>query len=334
MSKMNVVDISQRSEEWLAWRAKGITASDIPVILGDSPYKTPWQLWAEKVGRINPPDISKNPHVKRGIRLEDKARQFSEKKKGEVLLPLCGEFGDWNILRASFDGVDSRPVPYEFKAPSEKVWQEIYDKGEESTAYKVYKSQVEAQCIVAGSQFGHLIFYLDDEHVLHFIIQIDDVRKQYILNEANAFWQKIVSNTPPTPNPERDYYIPDNGNDKFRWKGYASAWVNTNHRISSLKKTLKALEDEQKGVQKEMIASMGAYKQADLDGVKVSRFTKKGSIDFYSFVKDKFPDQDVDSMLEKYRRTSTEESRFTSSSDELVVQDVSDVVTSINPAYF
>ena len=53
MSNMKVVDLNQRSEEWLQWRSKGVTASDIPIILGLSPYKTRWQLWAEKVGRIN-----------------------------------------------------------------------------------------------------------------------------------------------------------------------------------------------------------------------------------------------------------------------------------------
>ena len=64
MSKMKTVDLNQRSPEWLQWRSQGITASDIPIILGLSPYKTPWQLWAEKVGRINAPDISNNPNVK------------------------------------------------------------------------------------------------------------------------------------------------------------------------------------------------------------------------------------------------------------------------------
>lgn len=76
MPKMTVVDLNQRSEEWLKWRALGITATDIPVILGLSPYKTPWQLWAEKIGRINPPDLSGNPNIQRGVALEDKARSW------------------------------------------------------------------------------------------------------------------------------------------------------------------------------------------------------------------------------------------------------------------
>lgn len=125
MSKMIVVDLNQRSDEWLKWRALGITATDIPVILGLSPYKTPWQLWAEKTGRINPPDLSGNPNIQRGIALEDKARQLAEARYGEFLLPLCGECAKWDVLRASFDGVDSHDQPYEFKAPSQTVWDDL-----------------------------------------------------------------------------------------------------------------------------------------------------------------------------------------------------------------
>ena len=48
MPKMTVVDLNQRSDEWLNWRSLGVTATDIPVILGLSPYKTVWQLLKEE----------------------------------------------------------------------------------------------------------------------------------------------------------------------------------------------------------------------------------------------------------------------------------------------
>ena len=45
---MKIIPIEQQSPEWFEWRKTGITASDMPIIMGVSPYKTPWQLWAEK----------------------------------------------------------------------------------------------------------------------------------------------------------------------------------------------------------------------------------------------------------------------------------------------
>ena len=42
--------MEQKSEEWLDWRKKGIGSSDAPIIMGVSPWKTPFELWEEKTG--------------------------------------------------------------------------------------------------------------------------------------------------------------------------------------------------------------------------------------------------------------------------------------------
>ena len=334
MSKMKIVDLNQRSDEWLQWRSQGITASDIPIILGMSPYKTPWQLWAEKVGRINTPDISNNPNVRRGVRLEDEARLLAESRYGEFLLPLCGECAQWDVLRASFDGLDSVMKPHEFKAPSDSVWSDIESMGIESSTYKLYEAQVHAQCIVAGSRNGRLIFYKEDGQDLDFSVILTPEREQEILQAAMLFWEHVDTNTPPTPDPEKDWYLPESGDQKFKWEAYVDAWRTQHHRIQALKDELKALEKEQKGIQKAMTTLMGPFMQADIGGVKVTRFIKKGSIDYTAYLKDSFPDKDVSDELESYRRASREESRFSKSEDELINSDVSDVVTLVKPAYF
>ena len=45
---MNVINVSQRSDEWRLWRSQGVSASEAAIIMNRSPYKTPWRLWAEK----------------------------------------------------------------------------------------------------------------------------------------------------------------------------------------------------------------------------------------------------------------------------------------------
>ena len=333
MSNMKTVDLNQRSTEWLQWRSAGITASDIPIILGLSPYKTPWHLWAEKVGRINAPDISNNPNVKRGIRLEDEARQMAEGRYGEVLLPFCGECARWDVLRASFDGLDSNMQPHEFKAPSDSVWEDIGKNGIESSTYKLYEAQVHAQCVVAGTKTGRLIFYKEGGQDLDFPVTLTPERENEILEAAKLFWKHVTTNTPPEPDPERDWYIPESGDQQFKWDAYADAWRTQHHRIQALKDELKALDKEQKGIQKAMITLMGPFMQVDIGGVKVTRFMKKGSIDYTAYLKDTFPDKDLTDELESYRKASREESRFSRSKDELVNADVGDVVTSVKSAY-
>lgn len=335
MSKMKVVDIGQRSETWFKWRAGGITASDVPIILGLSPYKTPWQLWAEKVGRINAIDISKNPNVQRGIRLEDKIRQLAEARYGELLFPVCGEFGEWNVLRASFDGVDSSLKPFEFKAPCDTVWDDLLARGNQADTFKLYEAQVQTQCVVAGSNSGRLIFYKENGQDHDLLITLTPERKREIISAAKAFWELIVTNTPPTTDPLRDWYIPGNGNDRFRWDSHAEAWRTQQHRIKVLKEQLRALEDEQKVVQQEMITLMGPFMQADIGGVKISRFFKKGNVDYTAFIKDKYcPGGVCEADLDPYRKSSREESRFSFSEDELVNLDVSEVISSVMPGYF
>lgn len=62
--------------DWLEERKKGIGGSDAATILGLNPYKTTIELWEEKTGRREAPDISDKPYVKYGTQAEDLLRQL------------------------------------------------------------------------------------------------------------------------------------------------------------------------------------------------------------------------------------------------------------------
>ena len=63
-------------EEWIALRRNGIGGSDAAVILGLSPWKNANELWAEKTGSVHPKDISDDPFVQKGVRLEPALRNL------------------------------------------------------------------------------------------------------------------------------------------------------------------------------------------------------------------------------------------------------------------
>ncbi len=320
-SAFYLVDVNQKSEEWLDWRSEGITASDIPVILGLSPYKTRYQLWAEKTGRFNSPDISANPNVKRGNRLEDIARQVAEGRHGQLLVPSCGEYQHWRPFRASFDGLDDNFKPFEFKAPSDAQWEDVKANGKKSAAYIMYEAQTQAQAVIAGKDEGVLLFYRETENGpedMEFPITVTKERKDEIVQAAVAFFNLISTNTPPEKDPERDVFEPAEGDDLFKWKSYADQWRDNNSRIKALKDQLAELDKDQKAVQKTMITMMGPFMQADVGGVKISLFVKQGNVDYKKFLEDKFPGVDLEPELEGYRKSSRKESRFTRSEDELV----------------
>jgi putative phage-type endonuclease len=70
---------------WLQARKLGLGGSDAAVALGFSEYKTPYQLWAEKRGEVEPDDLSGNPHVEWGNRLESVvAEKYADETGREI----------------------------------------------------------------------------------------------------------------------------------------------------------------------------------------------------------------------------------------------------------
>lgn len=64
------LDIHDSRESWLEARRPCIGGSDAPIICGESAFKTPYQLWAEKCG-IDPRDDSESDASRWGLYLEE-----------------------------------------------------------------------------------------------------------------------------------------------------------------------------------------------------------------------------------------------------------------------
>ena len=93
----------QQTPEWLELRRKKIGASDAPCIMGVSPWKTPYELWLEK---LTGKEQSQTWAMKEGIRKEEEARTEFEKQTGIIVFPkvLISDKYDW--MMASLDGID------------------------------------------------------------------------------------------------------------------------------------------------------------------------------------------------------------------------------------
>src|SRR5260364_422585 len=145
---MKIIDIAQRSNAWHVWRRRGVTASDAAVLLGRSPYKTLWRLWAEKTGIAVEEDV---------------ARQAFEARHGEILLPVCVEDEALPLMRASLDGHLANQAPVELKCPGSKVWEAVRAKGAESETFRLCYPQVQHQILVTGADDGYLVFWHQGE---------------------------------------------------------------------------------------------------------------------------------------------------------------------------
>ena len=62
---MAIIPVRDESH-WHELRASSIGGSDVAALLGISPYKSKWQLWMEKSGKLEAEDLSYNTAVQAG----------------------------------------------------------------------------------------------------------------------------------------------------------------------------------------------------------------------------------------------------------------------------
>ena len=278
---MKQVNLEQRSKEWLDWRRCGVTASDASVILGQSPYKSRWQLWAEKSGVLKEPDLSSNPHVQRGVEDEDDARIRMEEALGDApLLPVCGEWDQNPKLRASFDGITKEGIPVELKAPSEKVYQDVKTLKDQSEGYQRAVAQVQFQMLVADANRAWLCFYRKGMPILPACINRDEHLIQQLRQEAEAFWQLVEEGDEPEKDPNLDVFVPQGLSEQAQWHKLATVYRRRQSRLDQLKDELESGKSQQKLLQQELQALMGAFRVAESDGLRICQSEVAGSVDY------------------------------------------------------
>lgn len=117
----------QRTEEWLELRRGGITSTDIPVILGLSPYKSEAALAREKAGEPDQdqPDAKRERMMRLGLTLEDVTRSEDELEHGiklrRVNRMLVHRQLDWAMTSLDFERVGERTI-VEAKASRAGRW--------------------------------------------------------------------------------------------------------------------------------------------------------------------------------------------------------------------
>ncbi|MHB8410226.1 MAG: lambda-exonuclease family protein [Acidiferrobacterales bacterium] len=308
---MKIVDIRQRTPEWFVWRTGGITASDVPTIVGASPYSTPWRLWSEKKGRLIPRDPSKNPWVRKGQQFEDAARQWAEQTFQETgpLLPVCVESDDNPILRASLDGIDNDGCPVEIKVPSPSVFQTVKALMEQSPAYKVYRYQVLHQILVTGGRRGRLVFYDPDAKVgIPFEITRDAASIDNVRDKALEFWGWLQNDQEPEKDKARDIFTPsDEQRDEWAKIAYTVQQLDAQRR--ELASRVAAIDKDLDGFKETLVGMMGEFAFAEAMGLRVTRFGVKGAIDYRQAL-DKFAPGTSDGLLEVFRKPLREQVRM------------------------
>lgn len=194
--------LEQRTTDWLDWRKKGIGASDAPIILGVSPWSTPFQLWEQKIGLVK--KDGSNWATQRGNELEPRARaQFELEQMAEFPAMLC-EHAKYPWARASLDGFNQeQQAALEIKCPG----REDHEKARAGQVPEKYFPQLQHQLFVTGAKcvFYYSYFEVGPEQFEGVTLRVEpdlEYIKKMVAAEV-AFWSCVEKKTPP-PLSDRD----------------------------------------------------------------------------------------------------------------------------------
>lgn len=201
---------AERRRTWLKERLTGLGASDVPVLFGLSPWKSPYALWLEKTELKAPLEEMSEP-AEWGLRLESAiAAKFGEETRR--LVPDGDPFDiqrhpDIPILMATVDR-DQVLVPDcerpTFDVPGDVGVLELktaaFQKAsewEDGDPPLVYQVQLQAQLLVTGRPFGSLAVLIGGQRFLWADLPAHPEFQRRIVQEAQAFWRLVQDGTPP-----------------------------------------------------------------------------------------------------------------------------------------
>lgn len=187
-------------EAWLTERLNGITATDLPAIMGQSKYKTAIDVWLEKVQGEAPtfePAIGDGEAALWGIQFEDVvARTWAEHKGYKVrrIGIIAHQENTWQ--RASLDrlvtGCPDGRCGLEVKTRSSYVGDE-WDKGVPADV----TGQVNWQLLVSGLHHMHVIALIGGQRLVEHVLHLDTDLAFEQQGVASIVWQAVQDGNAP-----------------------------------------------------------------------------------------------------------------------------------------
>lgn len=189
-SLLKIPQYEQRSPEWFAQRNNAITASDIPTVLNENEYKTPWSLLLDKCNS-NPKPFVGNEATRWGTHYEDIAiEKYSELRGKEVLSFGLLIHPDYSWLGGSPDGITKDGILLEVKCPLRR-------KIVHGEVPHHYLAQVLLNLEICNLDIAHFIEYKpgssDDDYEINIVeVKRDPEWFARSLPKMKEFWDSVV----------------------------------------------------------------------------------------------------------------------------------------------
>jgi putative phage-type endonuclease len=177
----------------------GLGGSDMPIILGLSNYKTPYQLYLEKIGDYEP-DSCETPLQYWGNQLESVIRdEFAKRNNVIVETPETVLHPDYDFLRGNVDGyIRSLNAILEVKMSNSFIAHQWGEDGSDVIPMQ-YLVQVAHYCAVMNADCAYIAVLIGGYDYREFKYTRDLNLENYIIEEARKFWECVQTRCAPDP---------------------------------------------------------------------------------------------------------------------------------------
>lgn len=276
----------QGSPEWLEWRKSRITASEIPIIMGVSKFKSPYQLWREKVGFVDQGPATQA--MQRGTQLEPLVRATVNEERGgdKPWEPVVAEHAEISWAAASLDGWNGETV-LEIKCPGladHKV-------AEEGKIPKHYADQIQWQMFVMDAAKALYASYWEGQ-IAYVEVDRDDDRILKLVEAAAEFYRCVQQMEAPELHQSDYVQITDP-----RFQDYARQYWQAEE--------LEQYYHDKKEYYKNKMVGFTDDHNSEGFGVRLTRVARDGNIDWrklYDKLKEEHPEVAAAFDPEGYKR--------------------------------
>ncbi len=181
-------------------RSKYIGASDVPAILGFSPWRTKWDVWAEKTSRLIP-DNSSSKIMEAGTILEPSIIDWAANQIGEIERTVEIPRNDFDFpLIVHLDGrriSDGDPVEAKTSGLFSPLSPDWGDDGTDEVP-KHIAIQAQTQLIATDRDLCHIPAFLGGRGFVLYRILAHAGLQAIILSHLTKFWvEQVLKNEPP-----------------------------------------------------------------------------------------------------------------------------------------
>lgn len=183
-------------EEWLEWRRRGIGSSEVAAVVGLDPWKSPLEVYYDKLGEIPDEDAGEAAYwgtVLEGVIADEFARRSGRmvRRRLGILQHASHPFMLANLDRVVVGG-DEGPAVLECKAPGLRAadrWEDEIPVG--------YELQVQHQLAVTGWPRGYLAMLVGGQEFRVVTIDADPEVHAMLVDLEGEFWRHVQERVPP-----------------------------------------------------------------------------------------------------------------------------------------